>query len=67
MKTTAVDQSIEIVRRRIDQLGTREPSIMRQGSDRIQDSSAPVYNPLAAYRWFDILIAERPQSPRKNE
>lgn len=26
-----------------------------------QDSSAPVYNPLAAYRWFDILIAERPQ------
>lgn len=26
-----------------------------------QDSSAPIYNPLAAYRWFDILIAERPQ------
>ncbi|MCQ2914207.1 MAG: protein translocase subunit SecD [Alphaproteobacteria bacterium] len=36
MKKTAVEQSIEIVRRRIDQLGTREPSIMRQGSDRIQ-------------------------------
>ena len=36
MKTSAVEQSIEIVRRRIDQLGTREPSIMRQGSDRIQ-------------------------------
>jgi preprotein translocase subunit SecD len=31
----AVDQSIEIIRRRIDELGTREPSITRQGSDRI--------------------------------
>lgn len=28
-------QSVEVVRRRIDQLGTREPSIERQGSDRI--------------------------------
>lgn len=31
----AVDQSIEIIRRRIDELGTREPSIVRQGVDRI--------------------------------
>ncbi len=31
----AVDQSIEIVRRRVDELGTREPTIMRQGEDRI--------------------------------
>lgn len=31
----AVDQSIEIVRRRIDQLGTTEPLIQRQGADRI--------------------------------
>ncbi|CAA7615945.1 protein translocase subunit SecD [Magnetospirillum sp. UT-4] len=31
----AVDQSIEIVRRRVDELGTREPSIQRQGADRI--------------------------------
>jgi protein-export membrane protein SecD len=31
----AVDQSIEIVRRRIDALGTKEPSIQRQGADRI--------------------------------
>ena len=31
----AVDQSIEIVRRRVDQLGTTEPSITRQGRDRI--------------------------------
>lgn len=35
MGSTAVDQSIEVVRRRIDSLGTREPSITRQGSDRI--------------------------------
>jgi protein-export membrane protein SecD len=31
----AVDQSIEVVRRRIDQLGTREASLQRQGADRI--------------------------------
>jgi len=31
----AVEQSIEIVRRRIDQLGTKEPAIERQGDDRI--------------------------------
>ncbi len=31
----AVDQSIEIVRRRVDELGTTEPSIQRQGADRI--------------------------------
>ena len=30
-----VEQSIEVVRRRIDQLGTKEPSIERQGDDRI--------------------------------
>ncbi len=31
----AVSQSIEIVRRRIDETGTREPTIQRQGSDRV--------------------------------
>jgi len=30
-----VDQSIEVIGRRIDQLGTVEPSIQRQGEDRI--------------------------------
>lgn len=35
MGAVAVDQSIEVVRRRIDSLGTREPSITRQGADRI--------------------------------
>ncbi|MBA4783261.1 MAG: protein translocase subunit SecD [Rhizobiales bacterium] len=32
---SAVQQSIEVVRRRIDELGTTEPSIQRQGADRI--------------------------------
>ncbi|WP_297508228.1 protein translocase subunit SecD [uncultured Caulobacter sp.] len=31
----AVEQSIETIRRRIDSLGTKEPSINRQGADRI--------------------------------
>jgi protein-export membrane protein SecD len=31
----AVAQSIEIVRRRIDETGTKEPTIQRQGTDRI--------------------------------
>ncbi|HWY64354.1 MAG TPA: protein translocase subunit SecD [Rhizomicrobium sp.] len=30
-----MDQSIEVVRRRIDELGTREPTIERNGEDRI--------------------------------
>ncbi len=34
-KRAAMDQSIEIVRRRIDESGTREPSIQRQGDNRI--------------------------------
>ncbi|MGY9000948.1 MAG: SecDF P1 head subdomain-containing protein, partial [Rhodospirillales bacterium] len=35
IRSAAVDQSIEIVRRRIDETGTREPTIQRQGRDRI--------------------------------
>jgi preprotein translocase subunit SecD len=31
----AVEQSIEIIRRRVDELGTREPSITRQGVNRV--------------------------------
>ncbi len=31
----SVDQSIEIIRRRIDELGTKEPTIQRQGDSRI--------------------------------
>ncbi len=33
--TNALEQSIEIVRRRIDELGTTEPVIQRQGTERI--------------------------------
>ena len=31
----AVKQSIEIIRRRVDQMGTREPTIVQQGTNRI--------------------------------
>ena len=34
-KKLAIDQSIEVVRRRVDETGTREPTIIRQGEDRI--------------------------------
>lgn len=30
-----VQQSVEIIRRRVDEVGTREPTIVRQGADRI--------------------------------
>ncbi len=35
LNTSAVDQSIEIVRRRIDETGTKEASILRRGNNRI--------------------------------
>ena len=35
INNSAVDQSLEIVRRRIDEVGTKEPTIVRRGSDRI--------------------------------
>ncbi len=34
-RIAAIEQSIEIVRRRIDETGVREPTIQRQGEDRI--------------------------------
>jgi len=34
-RQSVVEQSIEIIRRRIDETGTREPTIQRQGEDRI--------------------------------
>ncbi len=33
--TRTIQQSLEIVRRRVDEVGTREPTIQRQGADRI--------------------------------
>ncbi|MEM8951652.1 MAG: protein translocase subunit SecD [Pseudomonadota bacterium] len=35
LRNSAVQQSLEIVRRRIDEVGTREPTIQRQGASRI--------------------------------
>ena len=35
LRQAAISQSLEVVRRRIDELGTREASIQRQGTDRI--------------------------------
>ena len=35
IRDAAIKQSLEIVRRRIDETGTREPTIQRQGTDRI--------------------------------
>jgi len=34
-QTDAVERSINVVRKRIDELGTREPTIAREGADRI--------------------------------
>jgi protein-export membrane protein SecD len=41
----AVTQSIEIVRRRIDETGVREPTIQRQGDDRIVVQLPGINNP----------------------
>ena len=35
LKISSLDQSIEIVRRRIDEVGTNEPTIIKRGNDRI--------------------------------
>ena len=45
IKADAASQAIDIVRRRIDDLGTKEPSIQRQGSDRIAIQLPGVQNP----------------------
>ncbi len=50
MASTAVDQSIEVVRRRIDGLGTREPSITRQGTTRIVVQAPGESDPAALER-----------------
>jgi len=44
-RTSAVDQSIEIVRRRIDETGTKEPTIQREGEDRVLVQLPGVENP----------------------
>ena len=44
-RNSAIDQSIEIVRRRIDETGTKEPTIQREGEDRILVQLPGVENP----------------------
>jgi preprotein translocase subunit SecD len=50
LRSTAVQQSLEIVRRRIDEVGTREPTIQQQGVDRILVQVPGVDNPDAIKR-----------------
>ena len=45
IKSQVVGQSIEIIRRRIDETGTKEPLIQRQGADRIVVQLPGVDNP----------------------
>jgi preprotein translocase subunit SecD len=44
-RSQAVEQSIEIIRRRIDETGTKEPTIQRQGQDRILVELPGIDNP----------------------
>jgi preprotein translocase subunit SecD len=55
LKARTVDQSIEVVRRRIDETGTREPTIIRQGEDRIVVQVPGVEDP---QRLKEILRSE---------
>ena len=43
--SSAVEQNIEVIRRRIDQMGTKEPEINRQGKDRIVIEAAGENDP----------------------
>ncbi|MDD9899974.1 MAG: protein translocase subunit SecD [Alphaproteobacteria bacterium] len=45
LRTTVMSQAIEIIRRRVDESGTREPLIQRQGVDRIVVQLPGVDNP----------------------
>jgi protein-export membrane protein SecD len=44
-RSQAVEQSIEIIRRRIDETGTKEPTIQREGKDRILVQLPGIDNP----------------------
>ena len=45
LKQHTVEQSIEVIRRRIDETGTLEPTIVRQGEDRIVVQAPGVADP----------------------
>src|SRR3546814_19065628 len=44
---SAMQQAVEVIRRRIDEMGTREPTIVRQGSNRIVVQVPGLQNPAA--------------------
>lgn len=70
----AVAQSVEVIRRRIDEDGTREPLIQRQGSDRILVQMPGVEDTAAikqavgrtAKMSFHIVVGLAPPTPDPN-
>ena len=52
-----MEQSLEIIRSRIDELGTREPTIIAQGEERILIELPGIKNPK---RIKEIIIASPP-------
>jgi preprotein translocase subunit SecD len=73
-KKSALAQSIEIVRRRVDETGTAEPFIQRQGEDRILvqlpglDDPTRIKNLLGKtaklqFRFVDTSVAAEPGKP----
>ena len=42
LPNTVIDQSIEILRRRVDETGTLEPTLVRQGDERIAQLRPPM-------------------------
>ncbi len=59
LRARTVEQSIEIVRRRIDETGTREPTIVRQGEDRIVVQVPGVSDPQKIKEVTDIWTFSR--------
>jgi len=45
LKNSSLDQAIEIVRRRVDEIGTNEPNILKRGNDRILVELPGLENP----------------------
>ena len=46
LKTSSQDQAIEIVRRRVDEVGTNEPNILKRGNNRILVELPGLDNPM---------------------
>lgn len=70
-RSAAVNQSIEIVRRRIDETGVREPTIQRQGVDRILVQLPGVKDPerikrlLGKTAKMNFRLVDQSMSPRQ--